>query len=384
MSVADDRRKQAAALARQKAKESQNRQAGKTYLNTDIKRLEVKGGKSTLVSVIPYVVKERFHPDRIKPGQFWYKRPFKLHRGVGAGDDARSMCCPKTFNPRSSCAVCDHVGELSKDWEKNKDLISDLRAKNRDLLLVYDHDAKEIRYMDEPYGGGSLAGFGMLLDARIANPRKEVWASFWLDGDDGMALDIMWQTTKSGSMEWTKPVSIDFVERKEAPVPKEIWKKEVELSELLIHTTSKEIEAAHYEIPEDEEPQPEEGEEFQEQEPETGGNQTESGQEPEGDEADIDQMSKEQLLAFAKKNDLKDSKGRLIAKFFTRNKEEEIRSLISKSLTSSSDEKSHTKPTDDKPKCPGGGTIGKDLNELDECAKCPDEMYKICSEEAFN
>lgn len=378
MATADERRKQAAALARQKAKESQNRQAGKTYLKTDLKRLEVKGGKSTLVSVIPYVVKERHHPDNIKPGELWYKRPFKLHRNVGAGDDSRPMTCPKTFNPRSSCAPCNQVGELSKDWEKNKDLLSDLRAKNRDLLLVYDHDAKEIRYMDEPYGGGNLAGFGMLLDARIANPRKEEWASFWLDGDDGMALDIMWQTSKSGSMEWTKPVSIDFVPRKDAPVPKDIWKQAVELSELLYHTTSKEIEAAFYEIPDDddevqpqEEPPPE-----PETDPEPEPNQEED------ENVNFDGMGKEELLAFAKENDLKDQKGRLISKFFVRNKEEEIRTLVTASWEKFWAEAAEAGKEEDETGCPSKGVFGKDFNELDGCANCPEKIYNACSDAA--
>jgi hypothetical protein len=78
-----DRIKSAAEKARQKAKESQARHAGFDYLKWDGKKLEAKDRTTTLLSVIPYVVKEKHHPDGVDPGELWYKRPFMVHRNIG-------------------------------------------------------------------------------------------------------------------------------------------------------------------------------------------------------------------------------------------------------------------------------------------------------------
>ena len=38
--------------------------------------------------------------------------------------------------------------------------------------------------------------------------------------------------------------------------------------------------------------------------------------------------------------------------------------------------------TESKAECPGGGTFGKDLDELSYCNECPDETWKACSRRA--
>jgi len=397
-----DRRKQAAARARQKASESQARHAGSDYLKWPGKKFQPKDKATTLWSVIPYIVKERNHPDGSDlQGQLWYKRPYVIHAGIGAGEYGKRVVCPRTFHPRAQCSVCEDVEALRKavrdrrkqlteeEFKKEMDSASTCKGKHRDLMLVYSHDDQEIYLVDEAHGGGNMVGFGMLLDSRITNPLAEEWAAFYLDGDDGMALSITWAGSGSGGkMDWVKPISIDFVDRKKAPVPASVWEKAVELSELLVKVSDKELWAMYQELPPEEEEDEEEPEEEEEPEPE------------ESEEKDeLDEMDRSALKALIKEKGL-DIK---VTKSMT---DDEIRDSIRESEEDEEEEEDDDIPFEEPPakeepkklartrttapptkeekpskgKCPGGGTFGKDFNELDACAKsCPDATYDECA-----
>lgn len=406
---AADRRKIAAEKARQKAKESQARHAGFDYLKWDGKKLEAKDRTTTLLSVIPYVVKEKHHPDGVDPGELWYKRPFMVHRNIGAGEFGKTVVCPKTFHPRAQCSVCDDTEALRKavrerrksltddEYKKEMDSASVCKAKNRDLMLVYNHGDKEIYLIDEAHGGGNMVGFGMLLDSRITNPLAEEWAAFWLDGDDGMALSITWAGSGrgGGGMDWIKPISIDFVPREKAPVPDWVWKKSVELSELLVKVSDNELWAMYQELP------PETEEDSKAQEPDDEEEEEEEEEEPGNEEMDgdrFDEMDRSNLKQFIRNEslDIKVTKGM---------SDDDIREAIREALSNDEEEpESEQQEEDPEPepepeekkappsktrsrtavsttnKCPGGGTFGKDFNELDGCKNCPDETYDKCAE----
>jgi len=415
-----DRRKAAAAKARQKAQESQARHAGFDFLKWTGKKLTPKDRATTLLSAIPYVVKEKHHPDGVEPGELWYKRPYLLHRGIGAGEFGRAVVCPRTFHPRAQCSVCDDVEALRKsvrdrrkslteeEYKKEMDAASTCRAKNRDLMLVYSHDDKEIYLVDEAHGGGNMVGFGMLLDSRITNPLAEEWAAFWLDGKDGMALSITWAGSgRGGQMDWIKPISIDFVPRDKAPVPDWVWEKSVELSELLVKVSDRELWAMYQELP------PEETKEREEEEDEESDGGEDEGidaeEEDEGDE--FDEMDRPALKAFIREQGLD-------VKVLKSMSDDDLRTAIRDAIPQEEEEEEEaddipfeepepedkpdpppaapvetkkkespktrttTPPTDRKKGtggCPAGGTIGKDFNELDACKDCPDSMYDACA-----
>jgi hypothetical protein len=92
------------------------------------------------------------------------------------------------------------------EYKKEMDAASVCKAKNRDLMLVYNHDDKEIYLIDEAHGGGNMVGFGMLLDSRITNPLAEEWAAFWLDGKTEWPCPSSWAGSGrgGGGMDWIK------------------------------------------------------------------------------------------------------------------------------------------------------------------------------------
>ena len=299
------------------------------------------------------------------------------------------------------------------------DAASICKAKNRDLMLVYSHDEKEVFLIDEAHGGGNMVGFGMLLDSRITNPLAEEWAAFWLDGNDGMALSITWAGSgRGGQMDWIKPISIDFVPRHKAPVPDWVWGKAVELSELLVKVSDNELWAMYQELPPEEfskEDEPEE--EAEEDEPEEEAEEDEPEEEADDDEGDeYDEMDRSQLKALIRERNLD-------LKVVKSMSDDDIRNAIrqaedtpfegdeeedepatppppppppppkqqavektrreesprTRTATTASSPKEEKKVKTKTGSCPGGGTLGKDFNELDGCKNCPDSTYDACA-----
>jgi len=352
-----NRRQEAIDLTRQKSKESQQAVSGKSYLKWSGDVLEPKANTTSIISVIPYLVKEKYHPQRIPAGTLWYKRPFKVHRNMGIGDDARTLVCPKSFNPRNDCAPCRDVAEMVKDWDANEDAIRAIKASQRELMLLYNHDDSKIQLLNISY-----FLFGQLLDERIDNPPSQDCIGFWLDGDDGMALKVRWTSQKAGKFEFIKAAIIDFDQDRKYKVPAKVWKEAVELSSLLIETSSRTIEEIHH------------------------GCSTQDEQQMAGDVPfdtdredgiiDLDRMGKQELLDFAKANSLftpKDLRGLL------RSDEGVIRAAVA-AVWSGDDDVSQQ--SSDSLECPLGHKLGKKLNEFDECSECPDNIYDACTKAA--
>jgi hypothetical protein len=347
-----DRRKQAAAMTRQKSKDSQQASSGKSYLKWSGKSVEPKAKTTSILSVIPYTIKEKHHPQNLPTGTLWYRRPFKVHRNMGIADDARTLVCPRSFNSKADCAPCRDVAEMLKDWDTNEDAIKAVRASARDLMLVYDHEDREIKLLNQSY-----FLFGQLLDERIDNPPSEDCAAFWLDGEDGMALKVSWMAQKAGKLEFVKASVIDFDQDKKYKVPSKVWKEAIELSTLLVETTSRQIEEIY-----------------------TGGsNQTDDDDDSRPDDDSFEdvlsRMGKKDMIAYAKDNQLMADKD---VRFLLRMTEDEVRAKVRETIDKDI-------PFDSKPaaggklECPLGHTLGEHLNDFDECGECPEDTYNACA-----
>lgn len=382
---------EAAALAQAMAKRNLQRNAGKNYINTNIKKLEVKDGVRTTLTVIAYIVKngKRSDSDQIKPGMTWYKFPFRIHKKIGSGDDARSIVCPTTWGTDNKCAICTHVAQLrEKSYDDNKDTITALRYQHRDLLLVYHHEAKEICYMDEAYGGGNIPAFGSLLDEAITNPAKAADSYFWVAGDGGQDLNVLWKMAGTKGREWLKPVSITFVER--TGVPSWVWKKAFDISEMLVRLSSKEVENLFYAVGDDDDEgsqqhddddqTPEDSDDTKEDSNEDEDSDDEPGDDDEPDDDDdkfdISKANRGELLTFARENKLTDSKGRIIHKSYAKVDEEKLRRVVTKSWDRYWEDA-------EKIKCPAGGTFGKDFQDLPGCKDCPTKVMDACASESI-
>jgi hypothetical protein len=418
-----DRRKLAAAKTRQNAQSQQARDSGSSHLNWPGKIFQAKNGMTTIWTFIPYKITEKHHPDEeVTTGEQWYKRPYLLHRKLGAGEYKKKAVCPKSFHPRNHCSVDDDVEALRRSVrERRKNLTesqykeemesaSRCKSQKRDLFLVYDHNEKEIFLVDEARGWGNMSGLGLKLRQRVTNLPQYVGeeaAAFWLDGNDGMALSIQW-TGEEGK--WITPSSIDFVPREKYPVPEWVWGKAVELSTLLVKLTDKQLWAIYQELsPEEEENEDTEEQEVEEEQPQEEP-PVESPGDPEG-EFNFEKATVKELIKFASDNQLLDEKY-----LFTILCNKDDNTVYNEVLDAWENKTVEPEPEPEPPppprertrtrtqekkeepppptrertrtkakaetsvgECPAGGKFGKDFNELDKCTSCPDETYDACT-----
>jgi len=84
------------------AKRNGKKSFGYLNLPKGVNMLAVEPEGSIKFDIIPYEITDKRHPDKsIKEGiaiegDLWYKRPFKIHRNVGAGD-GETVVCPTSF-----------------------------------------------------------------------------------------------------------------------------------------------------------------------------------------------------------------------------------------------------------------------------------------------
>lgn len=102
-------------------------------------------GTKAKMDFLPYVVTDENHPDSNKeygiavPGQQWYKRPFRIHRGIGVNNEY--VVCPTSIGKR--CPICEHRANLQKGGNATKEELSSLNATNRVLYNIIPLNDKE-------------------------------------------------------------------------------------------------------------------------------------------------------------------------------------------------------------------------------------------------
>lgn len=184
---------------------------GYLTLPDNIKVFKPDGG-TDYFDIIPYVVKSKHHPDAnpdipdsALPGEWWYKRPYWVHRDVGV--DGETIVCPKSVGER--CPICDYRDdELKKgtDWEDLKEL----KAKLRNLYVVVPINHKEFKeemhIMDY-----SQYLFQNQLNAELEERGEEDWN--FPSPDEGKTLRVRWTEKAFGDNSFYEAGRIDFEDR---------------------------------------------------------------------------------------------------------------------------------------------------------------------------
>jgi len=178
---------------------------GSDYLDmpSDMEWLKTKKGTMHL-SLVPYRVSVDDHPDGIDKGDFWYRRLILIHRDVGP--EGVSVLCPKTFDEKAECPICEKSAKLRKSRKDgDEDVAKALRAKERELFNVVDLDGDD----DEVFlWDMSTFLFGELLKAEI---RDDEEATFDLEG--GSSIAVRFKEDSFDGRKFVKPNKITFEER---------------------------------------------------------------------------------------------------------------------------------------------------------------------------
>lgn len=217
-------------------------------LPKDISLYTPTPGKSEKFDIVPYTITDKNHPDMHAEsetaiaGDIWYKRPFKIHKDVGA--DNEKFVCLSSIGKK--CPICEYAKELSDegaDWDE----IKAFKAKDRVLYAVIPRGVKkleeEIHIMDFSYHM-----FQKLLDQEVnENDKYEEFP----DVEDGLTLKVRWNEEEFGKFTYAKANRIDFEEREEE-LDAEIVEEAPCLDELLVVLSYKDLKAKfNEELPED-------------------------------------------------------------------------------------------------------------------------------------
>lgn len=218
---------------RKNSKENASKDA--KYINKpeNISFLTVPTDEKIKLNFLPYTVSSEKHPDKIEVGDLWYKRPYLLHRNVGAEEAA--IVCPKSVG--RSCPICDSRNEISNGKDPDKDQIKALTPTRRVLYVV------------EPVGHKKLSGihlldisyfaFQKLLDKEMADPDNEKYVGF-PDVEGGYVVAVRFDEETGGGHKFAKASSIKFMER-EDEISSKLLKSVPDLDECLNILSAKEI-----------------------------------------------------------------------------------------------------------------------------------------------
>jgi hypothetical protein len=208
-----------------RANTQQQKEARSSYgylkLPKGVRMFQPKGGTRARVDFLPYVVTDKAHPDRKEdlkiatPGELWYKRPFRVHRGVGA--EKQTLVCPSSFGRK--CPICEYRSQRTKEGADRKET-DVLKFSNRNLYCVVPIDDKE--HEAEPH----VFDVSQFLFQDLLNNEMEEDERFYgfFDPEVGYTLKIRFDEESFAGNKFAQASRIDFTERDKAYSEKELAK----------------------------------------------------------------------------------------------------------------------------------------------------------------
>ncbi len=352
---------------------TQATQYGHLRLPKNISVFKEEPGSRVRIDILPYVVTDKNHPDRddengiALPGELWYKRPYKLHRGVGV--ENASVVCPTSFG--KPCPICEYRARLLKEGG-DKATIAALKPSLRNLYVVVPKGSKA--YEEKPHIWDiSQYLFQNQLNEEIEE--NEEYAVF-PDLEEGLTLRVRFSEETFQKNKYASTSRIDFEEREE-PYDEEILKQVPNLDEVLDVLPYSKIEVLFFGTEVSEIGEEENEDEIDDDEEEVASIRKRKGKsirkEPEEDEDeetsdDDDEESSSDDDEDTEDDDDEDEEDEV--------EEDDEKSSKTKKLPT----RTLTKKTvDKKNKCPHGHTFGTDCEKYDECDAC--EVWEECIEE---
>lgn len=194
---------------------------------------------------LPYVVTDPRHPDRDEKNQvaveesLWYRRPFRVHRNIGAGQD--SVVCLSSVGKK--CPICEHRAKLVKEGA-DKEEIKLLNSSKRMLYIVIPLNSKKHEPKIHLFDISEAMFQDKLTNELKENPNNEVFP----DLAEGKSVKVRFEgKTIGNSKPFPEADRIDFMERNEQ-YDDAILDEVPNLDEVLNILSYKELEAKYLEI----------------------------------------------------------------------------------------------------------------------------------------
>lgn len=367
--------------------------------------------------ILPYIVTDSNHPDKNEEigaaveGEMWYKRPFKVHRNIGSGND--SAVCLTSFGKK--CPICEYRTKRMKEGAEKEELDA-LKPSQRVLYVVIPKGHKKLEEIPHLLDVSYYLFQKLLNEELQEDDNNEVFP----DLEEGLTLKVRFEEKKIGKNAFFEAARIDFEERDE-PYDESILDEIPNLDEILISLSYKELELKFFELDEVEEDDEEhlkrkskpakskkQDDDDEEEEEEEKPRHKKSARKPEpeeeedddDDEDDDDEEEEEPVRKYSKKAAKKPSKK--VVKEEEEEDEDEEEEEKPKRTTKSSKKKSEPEEDeeeeeeDEKPvkkaskkessktggKCPFKHIFGKDCDKHDDCDEC--DKWDECIEAQEN
>jgi len=165
------------------------------------------------MDIMPYLVSDKRHPDKDEeneiatPGTYWYKRPFKTHRGVGANNE--TVVCPTTFGKK--CPICEYRDKLRKEGADDEE-IKVTKTSERNLYAVFIKNNKSNKSNKLFLLDTSDYLFQETFEEQLKD--YDEFETF-PDHQSGSTLRVTFAEDSFGGNKYAKPTRFDFVKRKE-------------------------------------------------------------------------------------------------------------------------------------------------------------------------
>ena len=204
----------------------------------------VEFGKGVALDFLPYTVTDTKHPDRdpeleiAAEGSLWYKRPFRIHRNVGAGNDTE--ICLSSFGKR--CPICEHRKKRAKSGADPEELKA-YNSSLRNLYAVIPLDSKKYDAVIHILDISQWAFQDHLNEELREDEDNEIFP----DLEEGKTLKVRFSEDSIGKNKFPVTSKITFVDRKEA-YEESILEDVPNLDELLKSLTYEELEAKFFEL----------------------------------------------------------------------------------------------------------------------------------------
>ena len=331
------KRKFKGSVSRNAAK--QQKGAGYSHLNLPKGLSIFKEEPKTRMSfdIIPYEVVVDNHPDKddeygiAVKGSLWYKRPYWLHRNVGANNE--SVICPSSIGKK--CPICEHRAQMLKDGaDWNDDAVKALKPSMRNLYLVVPIGDKKY---DEEVHVWDISQF-LFQDKLNEEIQENEENETFPDLEEGYTLKVRFSEETFAKNTYAATSRIDFLDR-DSQYEDDVIEEGNCLDNLLNISAYKTIQALFF-----------------------GGLSQEEAEEEDEDE-DEDEVPFEEDEEDEEEEEKKPP---------VRRKTQSKTKTQTKAKTSTKKKASN--------KCPEGHKFGKDCEKFDECDDC--DLWEKCIDES--
>ena len=202
-------------------------------------------GGRVFLDILPYEVTDPKHPDFNKDldiasvGSLWYKRPYKLHRNVGASND--TAVCPTSIGKK--CPICEYRAKRIKE-QADKEETDAMKPSLRNLYVVVPIGDKKHEEKPSIFDISQFLFQNLLNEELSENPEYEIFP----DIEEGYTLKIRFESKTIGkSQPFAEADRIDFIDR-ENPYTDTILKQVPNLDQVLIIMSYDELNAKFFEL----------------------------------------------------------------------------------------------------------------------------------------